>query len=148
MVKNKGCFAALVLFTAFNATAEHWATGYYQAAGDNPVYYYNDEYRWFCEIQNATQLGTYNATEQVRVVGDVDSFLSQATSLGTCPWIDGYYQTSEDATIYRLYPGNACIITTPQMLEAYGATNSVVTTEPGSDFAIHRNNIGQCYWPW
>lgn len=146
---NKGViFAALSMVIAINAAAEHWATGYYQANGDNPVFYYNDEYRWYCQIQNATQLNTYNATQQVRVVGDVNGFLEEAVSLGNCPWLDGYYNTSDDGTIYRLYPGNACVITTPQMLDAYGATNSVITTESGADFTVHRNNIGQCFWPY
>ena len=54
--------ACLVLVTSLNAeknntgTKEHWSTGYYRASLDENVYFYNDEYRWYCHVQNATQL--------------------------------------------------------------------------------------------
>lgn len=137
----------LVFLVSTSLKAEHWSTGYYQVTGDNPVFYYNDENRWYCQVQNQSQLENFNEVDQVRIVGDVWSFLSQATSLGSCAWNNGFYTTAADSTIYRLYPGNVCIISTPEMLAAYGATDSVTVADDGSDFTAHRNNIGQCYWP-
>lgn len=127
---------------------EHWSTGYYRASSDAEVYFYNDEYRWYCHVQNATQLESFFAVDQVRVVGDVYGILNLGESLNECPWWDGFYKASDNDAIYRLYPGNVCLISSPEMLAAYGATDHVVTAEPGSDFTAHRTNIGQCFWPY
>lgn len=137
------------LFVSFGALAEHWPTGYYNTIDDpSNSYYYNDENRWYCHIQNDTQAGLFDVADQVRTVGDVYSFLSLATSLGDCAWPDGFYTTDgSDTNIYRLYPGNICTITSTEMLAAYGGTDYVITAEDGSDFSVHRTNIGQCFWP-
>lgn len=131
------------------AQAEHWPTGYYRAASDpDNSYYYNDENRWFCHVQNATQAGLYDVESQIRVVGDVYGFLGQAVSLGECPWPNGFYQAnSEGAAVYRLYPGNICMVTSDEMLAAYGGSESVIYAEENSDFGAHRTQIGQCFWP-
>lgn len=147
-------FACLALATSLNAgktsyeAKEHWATGYYRASSEEHVYFYNDEYRWYCHVQNQTQLANFFAEDQVRVVGDIYPILSLGQSLGECPWWDGFYKTEESETVYRLYPGNVCQVTSPEMLAAYGATEFVVTAEAGSDFTAHRTNIGQCFWPY
>ena len=84
----------------------------------------------------------------MRVVGDISPILGLGQSLGECPWWDGFYQTEESDEVYRLYPGNVCRITSAEMLAAYGATDAVVTAELGSDFRIHRTDIGQCFWSY
>jgi hypothetical protein len=139
----------IVLLVSLMAAAEHWPTGYYATAADpQTAYYYDDEYRWYCHIQNATQAELYGVEEQLRIVGDVSSFLSQAVSLNECPWPNGFYRTiGENSPVFRLYPGNICEITSPEMLAAYGGTDSVVESEEGSDFGSHRTTIGQCFWP-
>lgn len=139
----------LPLLLSVNVIAEHWPTGYY-ATVDQPeeAYYYDDEYRWYCHIQNATQGDLYDVPEQLRIVGDVSSFLSQATSLGDCPWPNGFYKIENtEGPFYRLYPGNICIITSFAMLEAYGGQDSVIESEEGTNFGAHRTEIGQCFWP-
>jgi len=141
-----GIIASLVFAGVLNA--EHWATGYYRASADQEVYFYNDEYRWYCHVQNPTQLHTFFAADQVRVVGDIWPILSLGVSLSECPWWDGFYKAEDNDKIYRLYPGNVCEVTSPEMLAAYGAVDFVVTAESGSDFTAHRTNIGQCFWPY
>lgn len=139
---------SLFFFIAINAQAEHWSTGFYRSSGDNEVYFYNDEVRTYCHVQNLTQLSYLTTLDQVRVIGSLNDFLSLSVSLNECTWPDGYYKTSDSEALYRLYPGKICQITTPEMLAAYNATNSVITAEPGSDFSSHRTDIGQCYWPY
>lgn len=147
-------FACLAFATALYSakdnfqTREHWSTGYYRASSEQHVYFYNDETRWYCHVQNATQLNSFSAQDQVRVVGNIYPILNLGVSLSECPWWDGFYKTDESETVYRLYPGNVCEVTSPEMLAAYGATDVVVTAEVGSDFTAHRTNVGQCYWPY
>jgi hypothetical protein len=131
------------------AKAEHWPTGYYATVDDpDNAYYYDDEFRWYCHIQNVTQSDLYDVPEQLRIVGDVSSFLSLAVSLNECPWPNGFYKIiNTDGPVYRLYPGNICTVTSPEMLAAYGGTDSVIAAEEGSDFGAHRTQIGQCFWP-
>jgi len=140
-------FVPLVM--SLSLMAEHWPTGYYATLDESDqAYYYNDEYRWYCHIQNATQGDLYDVPEQLRIVGDIYSFLSQATGLGECPWPNGFYRiVNTDGPVYRLYPGNICTITSPEMLDAYGGTDSVIESEEGSDYSAHRTDIGQCFWP-
>lgn len=129
--------------------SEHWPTGYYRSVSDlENSYYYNDENRWYCHVQNATQASLYDVENQIRVVGDVYGFLSAAVSLNECPWPNGFYRTSgTEGPVYRLYPGNICTVTSDEMLSAYGGTESVIEAEEGSDFGSHRTQIGQCFWP-
>lgn len=136
------------LVTSLSLQAEHWATGYYKASGDGEVFFHNDEFRWYCHVQNNTQLESFFAAGQVRVIGDIFPILELDTSLGECPWWDGFYKTDDNDTIYRLYPGNVCTVSSPEMLAAYGATDAVVTAAAGSDFTAHRTNINQCFWPY
>lgn len=140
-------FASLLLSVA--ARAEHWPTGYYQTINDSGnTFYYDDEYRWYCHVQNETQASLYYVADQIRIVGDISSFLKEAVSLGECRWPNGFFQTIDnDGTVFRLYGGKICAITSPQMLAAYGGTESVIIAENGSDFGAHRTDIGQCYWP-
>lgn len=138
-----------LMVASFQLTAENWPTGYYRTVNDPAnTYYYDDELRWYCHVQNETQASLYDVENQVRIIGDVYPFLGNAVSLGECRWPDGFYSiTDGDGTIYRLYPGNYCLITSPQMLDAYGGTDSVIFTEANSDFGSHRTFIGQCFWP-
>lgn len=137
-----------VMLLALQASAEHWPTGFYSSIDSADAYYYDDENRWYCHIQNATQSALYDVESQVRVVGDVWSILSLGFNLGECRWPDGFYTiTDGDGAIYRLYPGNICQITSPQMLAAYGGTDSVISAEVNSTFGAGRTWIGQCYWP-
>lgn len=139
---------AVATMLAVGAAAEHWPTGYYRTVADpDNSYYYNDENRWYCHVQNATQASLYDVESQVRIVGDTYGFLSLATSLNECSWPNGFYNTASNGQIYRLYPGNVCSITSPEMLDAYGGTDSVVQAEDNSDFGAHRTWIGQCFWP-
>lgn len=138
---------SLVNFCA-SLMAEHWSTGYYRQSSEEQVYFYNDEFRFWCRVQNATQLESFFATDQVRPVGDVNDILNLGVSLNDCAWWDGFYKASDSEVIFRLYPGNVCIVSSPEMLAAYGATDVVVTGESGSDFTAHRTNIGQCFWPY
>lgn len=149
MVKVKIMLALVPLMASVTAGAEHWPTGYYGTVADpENVYYYNDEYRWFCHIQNQTQAGLYDVESQVRIVGDVDSILSQAISLQECPWPNGFYTiVDSEGPVYRLYPGNKCTITSEEMLAAYGGTDYVIYAEEGSDFGAQRTELGQCFWP-
>ncbi len=146
---KKTVLTLIGLMISMSALAEHWPTGYYRAVADPAsTYFYNDEYRWYCHVQNATQSDLYDVEEQVRVVGDVYGFLSLASNLGECVWPDGFYTIGGDTPIiYRLYPGNICTITSEQMLAAYDGTDLVISAEENSDFFAHRNFIGQCYWP-
>lgn len=145
---KKICLSLLLgLVFAVSIDAEHWATGYYRSSSDTNTYFYNDEYRWYCHVQNNTQLNSFFAAEQVRVIGDIYPILNLGVSLNECPWWDGFYKTDDSEIVYRLYPGNICSITSPEMLAAYGVTD-VVTAEVGSDFGVHRSNIGQCFWPY
>ena len=139
----------MLFMVSFIASAEHWPTGYYATVSDPyTAYFYDDEYRWYCHIQNATQAGLYDVASQLRIVGDVDVFLSQATSLDECPWPNGFYKIADtDGPVYRLYPGNICTVTSPQMLAAYGGTDYVIESEEGASFDAHRTQIGQCFWP-
>lgn len=126
---TKTIFSILTyLLLAMTLNAEHWSTGFYRETGSEDVYFYNDEYRYYCFIQNHSQLENYSAVDQVRVVGDVESILNLGKCLYECPWHDGFYKSSDNDAIYRLYPGNICLVSTPQMLAAYGAIGSVVTT--------------------
>lgn len=146
-----------VLFVSLSLSAighaEHWPTGYYRSTSDpENSFYYNDENRWYCHIQNPTQAGLYGVEEQIRIVGDVYSFLSTAVSLNECPWPNGFYQATPaeeggESPIFRLYPGNICTVTSPEMLAAYGGTDQVIVAETGSDFGSHRTELGQCFWP-
>jgi hypothetical protein len=145
---KKIVYILMLYISATSLMAEHWSTGYYRANGDSNVYYYDDEIRWYCHVQNDTQLENFSAVDQVRVVGDISPILGLGQSLGECPWLDGFYRVEDSEAIFRLYPGNACLITSAEMLEAYGATNDVILAEAGSDFAVHRTYIGQCYWPF
>jgi hypothetical protein len=136
-------------FISVIALAEHWPSGYYSTVEDpQNAYYYNDENRWYCHIQNATQSALYDVGSQIRVVGDVYGFLSAATSLNECSWPNGFYTVAGgEGPVYRLYPGNICIVTSDAMLAAYGGTDSVIEAEENSDFGSHRTWIGQCFWP-
>jgi hypothetical protein len=138
-----------VVLLSLAAISEHWPTGYYRTVSDpTNSFYYNDESRWFCHIQNATQANLYQVESQIRVVGDVASFLNQATSLNECAWPNGFYKIAgNEGPVFRLYPGNICTITSPEMLAAYGGSSSVIEAEAGSDFGSHRTQIGQCFWP-
>lgn len=140
-------FGAFTLCMAIAAKADHWPTGYYKQTGDNPVFYYDDEHRWYCSFQNASHLTSYNIADPVRVVGQIWDILNLGVNLNSCPWPDGFYMASDNQVVYRLTPGSICQISSPQMLDAYGATNSVVSTDAGSDFSAHRTNYGQCFWP-
>lgn len=146
------CIILLVTMMSFMAAAEHWPTGYYRTVSDPAnTYYYDDEMRWYCHVQNQTQANLFEVESQVRIVGDVYQFLGQANSLNECTWPNGFYKAVyEDGTespIYRLYKGNYCTVTSPEMLAAYGGTDSVISTEQNSEFGAHRTFIGQCFWP-
>lgn len=148
-MKKSFLLLSLVVNFAVSIYAEHWPTGYYTTVSDPAnIYYYNDENRWYCHVQNPTQAALYDVQDQVRVVGDVYSFLSLSTSLNECSWPDGFYTTGGDnPVVYRLYPGNICTITSDEMLAAYGGTDQVIYAEVNSDFGSHRTFIGQCFWP-
>ncbi len=87
-------FACLAFASALNSAKnnfqiqEHWATGYYRASSDQQVYFYNDEYRWYCHVQNATQLNSFFAQDQVRVSEIFYPILNLGQSLSECPWWD------------------------------------------------------------
>lgn len=149
MKKTIVLLAILSNLSSVFAFAEHWPTGYYSTVAEpENAYYYNDENRWYCHIQNATQSALYDVPSQVRIVGDVNSFLTQATSLNECSWPNGFFKVAgTDGPVYRLYPGNICLVTSPEMLAAYGGTDSVIEAEENSDFGAHRTFIGQCFWP-
>lgn len=137
---------------SLGSMAEHWPSGYYSTtATPDDAYYYNDENRWYCHIQNATQSYLYDVASQIRVVGDVWAFLGQAVSLGNCSWPNGFFRAQNDdgtlGAVYRLYPGNICEVTSDAMLAAYGGTDSVIVAESNSDFGTHRTWVGQCFWP-
>ncbi len=144
-------FFLFAVMVSFMATAEHWPTGYYRTVSDPNTYYYDDELRWYCHVQNQAQANLFDVDAQVRIVGDIYSFLGQAVSLNECAWPNGFYKAVlEDGTegaTYRLYSGNYCLITSPEMLAAYGGTDAVISTEANSDFGAHRTNVGQCFWP-
>lgn len=142
-------FIVSLLLVATFAQAEHWPTGYYRSSSDPAnSFYYDDENRWYCRVQNATQAGLYDVESQVRVVGDVYSFLGQAISLNECPWPNGFYSIAgTEGPVFRLYPGNICTVTSPEMLAAYGGTDQVIQSEEGADFTAHRTQINQCFWP-
>ncbi len=144
---KKVFLVALILSLA--SFAEHWPTGFYRTVNDpDNSYYYDDEFRWYCHVQNGTQADLYDVESQIRVVGDIYSFLSQAVSLEECPWPNGFYRVAEsEGPVYRLYPGNICAITSDEMLAAYGGSDQVITAESGSNFGAHRTEIGQCFWP-
>lgn len=139
----------ICFFMSVLGVSEHWPTGYYSTVEEpENAFYYNDEYRWYCHVQNATQSSLYDVASQIRIVGDVYSFLSQATSLEECSWPNGFYKVAgTDGPIYRLYPGNICEVTSAAMLAAYGGTDAVTEAEENSDFGAHRTWIGQCFWP-
>jgi|GEM_PF-3340286 len=146
---KKVVVSLVALLVSVAAFSEHWPTGYYRTVDDpHNAYYYNDENRWFCHVQNDTQANLYDVEAQIRVVGDVNIFLSQATSLNECPWPNGFYKVAgSEGPVFRLYPGNICTITSTEMLSAYGGNDHVIETEEGSQFAAHRTEIGQCFWP-
>jgi hypothetical protein len=141
-------FVYFIFFISFGH-AEHWPTGYYQTVADpTSIYYYDDDYRWYCDVQNPTQAQLFDVASQVMIVGDVSGFIDNAVSLAECPWPNGFYTISNgDGTIFRLYPGNICTITSSEMLAAYGGTDSVISAEPNSLFGASRTEIGECFWP-
>lgn len=148
-MKKLVMFAILSTMLSGIVNAEHWPSGFYKAVSDpDNVFYYDDEYRWYCHIQNATQATLYDVDSQVRIVGDIYTFLGQAVSLNECPWPNGFFKVANgDGPVYRLYPGNICIISSQEMLDAYGGTDQVIEAEETSNFAAHRTELGQCYWP-
>jgi hypothetical protein len=146
---KKTIMILLATMVSMASFAEHWPTGYYRMVTDpNNSFYYNDEYRWYCHVQNATQGALFDVDAQVHIIGDVYSFLGNATSIGECPWPNGFYTTGGETPVtYRLYPGNICQVTSVEMLAAYGGVDQVIPAEENSDFGAHRTFIGQCFWP-
>lgn len=124
-----------------------WPNGYYKSNTNDAVYWLNASEGIYCLVQNPSQMKAFGGFGQVRVTG-TESFKSGSGSAGQCGWPDGkFLRRKSEAAVYGTYEGWACLVTSPQMMNAFGGFGLVTVIDDSSNIFATRKDGGECLWP-